>query len=541
VALPDALKNRRIVEIYGDTSGRVWVALNDGTIGYARDDSFSLFGPKEGFDAGASRAIYEDQDGVIWIAGAAGLSRFSNGRFDSLTRRKGFPLDNLTAVIDDAEQNLWIGSNLGIMRVERGEFDKALADRQHTLQYTLYDRNDGIAGTPLASYSTGRPATRAGDGRLWFVTGGGLTVIDPHAMASPVAVAPVRIEQVVADETRLAARAGASLPPRTSRLQIDYTVVNLTTPFRTNFRYRLEGFDTDWIDAGTRRQAFYTNLPPRKYRFSLVASNSEGTPLSSTTWDFSIVPMFYQTAWFYGATVTVFLAALWGAWRLRLRRVRKDFAILLGERTRLSREIHDTLLQSLVGVALQFEAVAGDVASSSPATRAQFVRLRKRVEQSIREARQSIWNLRSPSLERRDLATALQEFGEEATASTDVGFELSVEGTPRQRPPAIEEQLLRIGQEAIINAVRHARARSIKVELTYTDDTLVLHVSDDGSGFNVERQSEELSGHYGLISMKERAGEAGGTLKVASSESGTRITLVVPMSGPAWKASHADA
>ena len=428
------------------------------------------------------------------------------------------------------------------MRLGRGEFDKAFGDGKHALQYTLYDRGDGIAGTPLASYSTGRPATRAGDGRLWFVTGLGLTVIDPQALAAPVMQRPVRIEQVLADETPVAAQAGISLPPRTSRLQIDYTVVNLTSPFRTNFRYRLEGFDSGWIDAGTNRQAFYTNLPPRKYRFSLVASNSEGVALSSTTWDFSIAPMFYQTAWFYAASVTALVLALWGAWYLHLRRVRRDFALLLGERTRLSREIHDTLLQSLVGVALQFEAIAGDVESSSPDTRAQFVRMRKRVEEYIREARQSIWNLRSPRLERRDLAAALTEFGEQATAASSVGFEMIVEGTPRQRPPAVEEQLLRIGQEAIMNAVRHARASLIKVELNFGDDALVLRVSDDGTGFNVEAQSNELSGHYGLISMKERAGEAGGTLNVASSaNAGTQVTLVVPMSRPLWKPSHADA
>jgi signal transduction histidine kinase len=325
-------------------------------------------------------------------------------------------------------------------------------------------------------------------------------------------------------------------------VQIDYTVVNLTAPFRTTFRYRLEGFDTAWIDAGRRRQAFYTNLPPKQYRFSLVASNLEGTPLSSTTWDFTIAPTFYQTTWFYGATAAGFVLALGGAWYLHLRRMRRDFALLLGERTRLSREIHDTLLQSLVGVALQFEAIAGDVDSTSPTTKAQFVRMRKRVEEYIREARQSIWNLRSPRLEHRDLATALHEFGTQATAASDVGFDLTVDGTPDRRPPKIEEQLLRIGQEAIMNAVRHARASLIKVELKYGADAVVLCVSDNGTGFDPASQSDDASGHYGLISMKERAGEAGGTLDVASSaESGTHVTVAIPLVRQQWKSSHADA
>jgi signal transduction histidine kinase len=167
--------------------------------------------------------------------------------------------------------------------------------------------------------------------------------------------------------------------------------------------------------------------------------------------------------------------------------------------------------------------------------------MRKRVEEYIREARQSIWNLRSPRLERRDLAAALHEFGTQATAATEVGFELTVDGTPRPRPPAIEEQLLRIGQEAIMNAVRHAQASLIKVELKYDDQAVVLRVSDNGTGFSLESQSDEASGHYGLISMKERAGEAGGTLNVASGAgTGTHVTVAVPLSRQPWKATHAD-
>lgn len=530
VALPAAVHNDRLVEILGDDSGRLWMAFTSTRIGYfTSDGAFQLFGPNDGFTAGACQAIYEDDDGVIWIAGAAGLSRFSRGRFDTLTRGNGFPLDNLTAVVDDEARNLWIGTSTGIMRIGRGEFDKALLDRQYKLQYTLYDRSDGIAGTPLASYSTARPATRAGDGRLWFVTGGGVTVIDPHAMTAPMSLPPVRIEQIVADEVRMAASSPTTLPPRTSRVQIDYTVVNLTSPFKTNFHYRLEGFDAASIDAGTRRQAFYTNLPPRHYRFFLVASNNEGTPLSSTVWDFSIQPMFYQTGWFYLATGSAVILTLWGAWHLRLRRVRREFSMVLGERARLSREIHDTLLQRFVGVALQLEAVAGDTGLSSPTTGAQLVRMRKRVEEYIREARQSIWNLRSPSLECQDVAGALRDFGEQATASGPARFELTVAGTPHPRFGKIEDQLLRIGQEAITNAVRHARATLIKLEIQHGDGTLVLRVSDDGIGFDVAQTSEYPEHHYGLISMKERAAEAGGTLTVASSAAtGTQITVIVP-------------
>src|SRR6185436_14580906 len=180
------------------------------------------------------------------------------------------------------------------------------------------------------------------------------------------------------------------------------------------FRYRLDGFDRTWIDAGARRQASYTNLTPGPYRFHVMTERDDGTwEEPGAMWEFSISPTFYQTKWFYAACAMALGFAVFSAWRLRLRNVRKEFALLLGERARLSREIHDTLLQSLVGVALQCDALASDVDARSP-VRQRFVRLRKDVEEHIREARQAIWDLRSPKLQRTDLPTALAEAGERA-------------------------------------------------------------------------------------------------------------------------------
>ena len=206
------------------------------------------------------------------------------------------------------------------------------------------------------------------------------------------------------------------LPARTTRLEIQYAVLNLASLLKTRFRHRLEGFDADWIDAGTRTEAFYTNLPPRKYQFQVIASNDDGTWTEpAAVWDFSIAPMFYQTTWFAVVCVAAAIVAVAGIWHLHVRQVRQRFALLLGERARLSREIHDTLLQSLVGVALQLDVVANDLESSAPPAKEQFVRMRKNVEEYIREARQSIWDLRSLKLGCTDLAAALREAGEHAT------------------------------------------------------------------------------------------------------------------------------
>jgi signal transduction histidine kinase/ligand-binding sensor domain-containing protein len=530
--LPEERRADRIALMHVDSTGRLWLAFASGQLGEVVAGVLKIHDGGSGFEPSLVHAIHEDRDRVIWFARTDGLSRYADGRFVTLTRDKGFPLRNLTGLVEDQRDNFWIGSNLGIARISRAEIDKAFAaGRADTIQYTLFDRSDGIASTPRAVYSLGRPAAMASDGRVWFVTGAGVTIIDPKTLETVRPPAPVRVERVIANDTTFEAAPGVTLPARSSSLQIDYTVVNLTSPFRTNFRYKLEGFDADWITAGPRRQAFYTNLPPRPYRFVVVARNSEGMPLSETAWEFAIAPMFYQTRWFSAALVALVALAGWGAWRLRLRQVRREFSLLLHERTRLSREIHDTLLQSLVGIALQFDALAGELPAAAGRTRDQLVRMRKQVEEHIREARHSIWNLRSPTLRRRDLGTALRAFAEQATESAGIAVDVDINGAPPRRVPRVEEQLLRIGQEAVSNAVRHSGASRIRIRLDYRPDDVTLRVADDGRGFDFAALQREPNGHYGLITMRERAAEIGGSLLIESRPpAGTEITAVVPQS-----------
>ena len=528
--LPEAHRAERVSLMYVDANDNVWVAFASGQLGQIAAGAFQMFDAHSGYLPTTVQAIYQDRDMVVWLARTDGLVRYADRRFTTLSRQAGFPL-SLTAIAEDEERNFWFGSTLGIARITRAELEKAASGDSAQVQYTLFDRSDGIAGTPQSFYSLGRPVARASDGRLWFVTGSGVTVIDPKALEAVRPPSPVRVERVIANDDTLLPKPGLQLPPRSSRLQFDYSVVNLTSPLRTHFRYMLEGFDADWIDAGTRRQAFYTNVPPKPYRFLVVASNSEGTPLSETAFEFSIQPMFYQTRWFSAAILGLVGLAGWGAWRLRLRQVRREFSITLHERNRLSREIHDTLLQSLVGVALQFDALAGELPASAGRTREQLIRMRKQVEEHIREARHSIWNLRSPTLRRRDLGTALRAFAEQAAASTAMTVDVDVTGTPARRVPRVEEQLLRIGQEAITNAVRHSGGSHIQVRLDYRPNDVVLSVADDGRGFDYARTASQPNGHYGLLTMKERAAEIGGTLSIESrAPAGTRVRMVVPQS-----------
>jgi signal transduction histidine kinase len=253
-------------------------------------------------------------------------------------------------------------------------------------------------------------------------------------------------------------------------------------------------------------------------------------------WEFSVQPAFYQTSWFPRVCVAVVLGAIWVAWRLRERRIQQQFALVLAERTRVGRELHDTLLQSLVGVALQLEALSNTLASEERASslRDDLRRMRMQVEQHVREARQSIWHLRSPRRQRRDLVAALRHAGEQAVTGSDVRFEFTATGQPHRCSTELEEQLLRIAREAIQNSLLHAGPATIRMELHYDLHSVRLTVADDGRGFDLV-QLAHMEGHYGLKSMQERAELAGGRLRVVSTRGkGTEIETIVPTSTDAY-------
>jgi signal transduction histidine kinase len=345
---------------------------------------------------------------------------------------------------------------------------------------------------------------------------------------------PVRIDTVIVNDRRLSAVPSTPFLPDTRRLQINYTALNLSPHANVRFRYRLDGMDTDWIDAGARRGAFYTNLGPGRYQFRVEALTADGSwNTSSAAWNFSIEPPFYRTPWFYALCTALVVLGAWGLWRFRMELVRRRFELVLAERVRLSREIHDTLLQSLVGVLLQFDGISKALGMTPSPLRDQIVRIRYQIEAHIREARESIRTLRSPLLERRGLTKGLIEFGHNASAEAAIEFDPKVVGTPYELSPEIENNLLRIGQEAITNAIRHAQPAQIRMELRFDQDSITLRVSDNGCGFDDAIVATSNS-HYGITTMRERAAQVGGMFRIASSAgAGTLIEAIVPRSATA--------
>ncbi len=526
IVLPSEVTGTRFITAYTDSRKRVWLASAVGRIGlFSEHGAVRLFKPDEGFTAGVTRIIYQDARGVMWFGGTNGVTRYENDRAVTIQGNERLPIRLVRGIADDRDGYLWIATTSGLLRIHHAEAEKTAADPAYRPTYAFFDKTDGLAGLPrMRSDST---SIRTHDGALWFVTGEGITIVPPNGREEDVDVLRVSIDGVTVDDRSVNAAQGMEFPAGVHRLQVEYAALNLTSAHKTRFRFLLEGVDSDWVDAGARRQATYTNLRSGEYRFRVAASDAlGGWKEPAEAWVFSIQPHFYETRAFMGACGVFVLLAGWGAWSRRLQHERKRFSLVLAERARLSREIHDTLLQGLVGVALQCDAIANDARSASPAMTDKLIRLRRQAQRYIKEARHAIWDLRSSS-STTDLVDALREFGAQA-AGTAVEFTVVAQGTLRPLGEDVQRELLRIAQEAVTNAVLHSRARHIEVTISYSSHDFALTVSDDGCGF-ADGHTTGLDGHYGILSMRERAASIGADLHLASRPGhGTQVAISLP-------------
>ena len=524
-SLPDEVRLAPLAWMDTDREGTLWLATADERLAsVSPDGQTAVYGRDDGLVAGMVRAVLVDDQGTVWLGAAEGLVRFKDGRFSTVPDIHGHQMESMTGLIVDDAGQAWAGLRSGLLRVSREDLHRRMAAADAVVPLVHINKGDGLAGSPR--WYGHRGVVRDARGRLWMVTSRGLSVVDPANIADAKPV-EASVDTVVVDGHTMSDGA-SDLPAGTRRLDVQFGARALTSPSTTRFRYRLDGFDTEWVEAGPRRHASYTNLAPGDYRFSVMAANTDGTwPAHATLWTFAVLPMFYQTRTFMALAVLAALGVVALVWRLHLKRVRNEMSILLAERARLAREMHDTLLQGLFGVALRCDAIAAEAEATAPHLQSHLLDLRRGVEQYVREARQSILALRSPALDRLGLAGALRTTGERLTAGTPMTFAFEVVGRARRCPAVAEEHLLRIGQEAITNAVRHAGAATVGATLRYSNDGIQLQVSDSGQGFDV-RTACRTSG-LGLENIRERAAAAGGVVHIHSlAGQGTQIDVKVP-------------
>jgi two-component sensor histidine kinase len=530
VVTPAGVTDGLVRFTYADRRGRLWIAADHAEIAIIDGPDVRMLGAAEGVPAGNLTGIREDASGRIWMSSDSGLSAIDGASVRTLTAANGIPGRRVFFVTDDAGARLWLGTTSGLARVEKAELDHALADPHYRIRLQLFDVFDGLRGTPVVR---GYPTAARSRDRIWFVSSTGVATIDPGQVREALPPPVPRIEQVLVDGQSFDPASGERLPSGMASLQIEHAALNLTAPTKVRFRHRLEGVDPDWVDDGGDTRTVYAHLPNGTYRFVVAASAGDGRwSDAAAVWTFVVPPRWYQSRVFYGAAVALLVLGVWAAWRLRLRQVHRRFTDVLGERARVAREIHDTLLQSLVGMALQLDTVAHT--EEPTGLREEVGRIRRQVQDAIGEAQRSIRDLRAPRAEVRDLVTRLRESAGPMLEHAGITFELVVTGTPRPLQAAVEQQLMRIGMEAVVNAMRHAQAAHVRMELAFERATVRLRVTDDGHGFNPDAVKADTSVHWGLSIMRERAEQVGGRSSIMSTpERGTSVEVTAPGGAPA--------
>jgi signal transduction histidine kinase/ligand-binding sensor domain-containing protein len=505
---------------YVDTNGRLWVGFVTGGAWVYDKGSVRAYTPDDGLPDAIVSAFHEDREGAMWVATTKGLARFKDGRFAIIGH--GLPGGAIYSLVDDGDGNVWLCMQAGLVRVSQRDLARAVTDPAAAVPFRFLDAQDGFN---LAAWVGAPLAARATDGSLWFVTRTGPTVVHPSEVRELPTPPPVQIETVWIDEHPSAPVPHLGLSPSTIHLEVDYTSLTFSASSKVRFRYRLEGLDRDWVEADTQRRLFYTNLAPGDYRLRIAARSLGGAWTESTDWDFTVRAPFYRTKSFTMAAALLIGVALWLVWRQRVLTLQRRYSAVLAERARVGREIHDTLLQGMVGVALQLAAVAERLEPSSTSVKASIERARDNLERYISETRDSIWELRSPLLD-RGLASALREFGDSLVTGTSIRLDVRESGAPAPIPGEIQQQLLRIAKEAIANAVRHSKATNIRVDLRYAGGHVVeLSIGDDGRGFSCDESHE--SNQWGLRIMRERAAQIGARLRVSSGQTGTTVALTL--------------
>ena len=512
---------RQCASILADRQNRVWAGFGGGIGGVSvyENGGQRTLTERDGLAPGSVWQIVQGNDDAIWFALSGGVTRFKDGRVTTVTAARSPITGVVPVLVLDRQGYVWLSIQSGavLLRFHTGEMDKIEKDPKYRLAYTLFDESDGLQpGTQM--WQSGGSGVMDLSGRVWVVNGPGVTIIDPRLLREPRRASQPRIEAVTVDNERVS----PSSVPRLkngSTVQLEYSALSLSSASKLRFRHMLDGVDADWIyDDLESRRATYDTLGTGDYRFRVSATEG-GQWTDASLLAFTVEPPFYSSGWFLLATGAVLVGGIGAAAKLRVRAVQNRYALVIAERTRLSREIHDTLLQSLAALAPELEALATRKPSAEVGMTSELRRLRRQVDRSVRDARESILELRRHPMGPPRLADSLAQLAEDIEMRHGVRPGVTVTGRrPDNSSPDVDLQLFRIAQEAVTNAVRHGQPTRIDISVSYDDRQVALTVVDDGCGFDAHAQQGVArdNEHFGLITMRERAEHVGGELRIDS-------------------------
>jgi signal transduction histidine kinase len=519
-----------------DQTGNIWFGFSNKVVEWD-GSTYHRFSFPDG-KRGVSENTMSVRGDHVWLAGAGGVQLFTQGRFYLMRWQDQTLPGRVSGIVETETGDLWVNGFSGISHVSAAGLKNWLRDPGQAVSAEHLDELDGLPG--LSGEVHPEPSVvEAADGRLWFATTKGVAQLDPAALQrKPNRLPPpVTISAVVSNGKTYAGSGRLTLPARTENLEIDYTALSLAIPERVLFRYKLDGVDNGWQNAGTRRQAYYTKLRPGPYQFHVIACNNDGVwNNAGAALDVDVAPAWFQTNWFRLLCVAcgIFLVSM--LYRLRVRQVAAGinarFNERLAERTRIAQELHDTLLQGFLSASMQVH-IAADCLTADSEAKPILARALELMGQVIEEGRNAVRGLRSshsPSLDlEQAFARIAQELDPAGSNGNPAGFRVVTEGQRRPLHPLLRDEVYRIGREALINAFRHSRAKQIELTLAYNSTRLRLSVHDDGCGIDPGILRSGRDGHWGLSGMRERADRIGARLQLFSSAlAGTEVELSVP-------------
>lgn len=516
-------------KLAGDPQQGIWLGLLNGDLIRYRGEQLETFHVAHDSRLSRIRQLVTASDSSVLASTGYGLLGWKSGRVALMSTRNGLPCDELFASVADREGNLWLYMRCGVVEIEKSDVSHWWTDPAALVHPRLFDSVDG-ARADAAPFSG---AARTPDGRLWFANDDVVQMVDPYHLAENELIPPVYVESLVADGRFYPVSGSVTVPPLTHAYTIGYTAPSFIAPQKVRFRYQLEGFDKSWNDAGTRRQAFYSQLPPGRYRFHVSASNNSGVwNETGTSFDLVVAPALYQALWVRALGSLVLAGLVWAIFRRRVHeaavRMQMRDAARLAERERIARQIHDTFLQSVQAFLFRLSTVKDQVTDNQ---RSQVVLedLMHLTSSVADEVRGGIHGLRELPVNINGIAEALATLGRDLVAHRPIELDVAVVGSVRPLASDAYENVCAIGQEAIRNAVLHADASAIQVELRYSRASLRLLVRDNGRGIDRRLLKYGREGHWGLRGMRERARVIRSKFKIVSSpSSGTELKVLVP-------------
>ena len=539
----NGLASNTVASITQTPDDTMWFATPNGVTSLAKGQ-WRTFGTGDGLPSEDVTCLFADSTGTLWIGTASGLAFFRSGHLQNSSAAAGTLQEPILGIAEDKHGGLWVSTSNHVLRVKR---DRLVAGVLNEADVREYEEADGLNGTEGVKRQQSAYADPSG--RIWISTNRGLSVVDPIRAMNKSAPVLISVVAASAGGNAIDLARPIRLPSGHQRISFSYAGLSLSAPERVRYRYRLDGFDQDWSEPVVTHDAVYTNLSPGPYTFRVIACNSEGLwNEAGANLAFNIVPEFYQTQWFPFACALAAVSIGWAIYQRHIRqmtaRLDMQFKERLSERTRIARELHDTLLQSFQGLILHFQRSRNVLPAQPEEAIHRLDAALERAEQAIVEGRNAIHDIRSSALVDHDLPEAVTALGEELRIKDgsikDGSFKdkkeelgplkVVVEGTARPLDPILRDEIYRIVREALRNAFSHAAAQHIEAEIVYGEKLLRVRIRDDGKGIDpMVLQQGERAGHWGLPGMRERAKQMGGHLDVWSeSGAGTEIELSIP-------------